>query len=97
MQRIRDEIRRNLIPVLTIMFLLLFPLSVSAGEKWQGTDDLVDSKMEEVTGVSAKEPLVNIEGNLGLFLFAVGGFAAGAVVGYQWHKIFVTKAGKNDG
>ncbi len=91
------NIYQRLTPMLIMLLIFMFPLTVSAGEKWQGTDDLVDSKMEEVTGVSAKEPLVNIEGNLGLFLFAAGGFAAGAVVGYQWHKIFVAKAGKDDG
>ena len=82
---------------ITIIFLLMFPLTGFTEEKWLGTDDLVDKKMEEVTGVAAKEPLLGIEGNLGLFVFAVGGFAAGTVVGYQWRKIFSEKAGEDNG
>ncbi len=79
---------------LILILGLLFPLTAYAGEKWQGTDDLVDRKMEEVAGVTAREPLIDIsEGNLGLFIFAAGGFVAGTVFGYYWRKIFCEKAG----
>lgn len=81
--------------ILTLIFILAVPLTAVAAEKWQGTDDIVDQKMQNTTGVAANEPLINIgEGNLGLFIFAVGGFAAGAVFGYQWRKIFGEKAGQ---
>jgi len=83
--------------VLILLVSLFLSMPAAAGDKWQGTDDLVDRKMEEVTGVSAKEPLIDIsQGNLGLFLFAAGGFAAGTLFGYQWRKIFIEKAGKKD-
>lgn len=83
--------------LLLVLVLLLTPVSVSAGEKWLGTDDLVDKKMNETAGVSAKEPLIDIsQGNMGLFLFAAGGFAAGAVAGYQWRVVFGERAGKRD-
>ena len=84
--------------VLGLIYCLAFPLTALAAEKWQGTDDLVDSKMQKVTGVAAREPLIDIsEGNLGLFIFAAGGFAAGTLFGYQWRKLFSEKAGqKND-
>ncbi|MFZ5640080.1 MAG: hypothetical protein ACOY4Q_05275 [Bacillota bacterium] len=73
----------------------LLPQPAEAGEKYLGTDDLVDRKMQEVAGVSAGEPLIDLnQGNLGLFIFAAGGFAAGAVCGYYWRKIFGEKAGK---
>jgi len=77
---------------------LMFPLMAGAGEKWQGTDDLVDQKMEQIAGVKAKEPLIDIsQGNIGLFIFTVGGFIAGTVFGYHWRKIFGEKAGKANG
>ncbi|HWI54995.1 MAG TPA: hypothetical protein VNT57_04845 [Desulfobacteria bacterium] len=83
--------------VLLALVFLLTPVSVSAGEKWLGTDDLVDKKMKETAGVSKTEPLIDIsQGNLGLFLFAGGGFAAGVVVGYQWRVMFGERAGKHD-
>lgn len=83
--------------VLMLLCSLAFAVPAAAAEKWLGTDDKVDLKMQEVTGVAAKEPLIDIsQGNLGLFLFAVGGFAAGTIFGYQWRKIFIEKAGKKD-
>lgn len=82
---------------LIVMFCLIVPVNVYAGQNWEGTDDLVDQKMTEVAGVSAREPLIDIsQGNLGLFLFAAGGFGAGAVAGYQWRKLFVERAGSKD-
>lgn len=70
------------------------PQPAEAGEKYLGTDDLIDRKMQEVAGVSAGEPLIDLDqGNLGMFVFTAGGFAAGAVCGYYWRKIFGEKAG----
>lgn len=83
--------------VAAVLVLMFIPASVSAGEKWQGTDDLVDKKMNETAGVSAKEPFIDIsQGNMGLFLFTAGGFAAGAVIGYQWRAMFGESAGKDN-
>jgi len=80
--------------VLVIAAAVMIPPKAVAGEKWQGTDDLVDSKMKQITGVSAREPLIDInQGNMGLFIFTAGGFSAGIVFGYQWRKIFHEKAG----
>lgn len=83
---------------LIVIFCVTVPVTAHAGKTWQGTDDLVDRKMTEIAGVSARQPLIDIsKGNLGLFLFASGGFSAGAVAGYQWRKLFVERAGsKND-
>lgn len=83
--------------LLTLALCLIIPLTAYAGENWAGTDDLVDRKMTELTGISAQEPLIDIsQGNLGLSLFAAGGFAAGALFGYQWRKLFGERAGKHD-
>jgi ABC-type cobalt transport system substrate-binding protein len=86
---------RIIFVVILIALVFAFSTDAYSSEKWQGTDDLVDRKMEQVTGVKAKEPLIDIsQGNLGLFIFAAGGFIAGTVFGYQWRKIFIEKAGK---
>lgn len=89
---------KKVVLVLVTAIVLFTPSAVLAGQKWQGTDDLLDSKMKQITGVAAKEPLVDLnKGNLGLFLFAAGGFTAGTVVGYQWRRIFHEKVGtRND-
>lgn len=89
---------RKSIFIMAIMFLLFCTVPAFSAEKWQGTDDLVDNQMKQVSGVSAGKPLIDISsGNLGLFVFACGGFAAGTVCGYQWRKIFSErKAPEND-
>lgn len=82
---------------LIVLFCLIVPVTAHAGQNWEGTDDMVDRKMTELAGVSAREPLIDIsQGNLGLFLFAAGGFGAGAVAGYQWRKLFLERAGSKD-
>lgn len=74
---------------------LMFTGPVSAGEKYLGTDDLIDKKAQEVAGISAGEPLIDLsQGNLGLFFFTAGGFTAGTIFGYYWRKLFVEKAGR---
>lgn len=82
--------------VLLLIVLLSLPFTAFAQDKWLGTDDLVDRKMKEITGVDArKKPLIDIpQGNFGLFIFTVGGFAAGSVFGYHWRKLLSEKAGK---
>ncbi|PKM81088.1 MAG: hypothetical protein CVU89_11145 [Firmicutes bacterium HGW-Firmicutes-14] len=84
--------------IIALAACLLFPVTARAEDKWQGTDDLVDRKMEELTGVAAREPLIDIsQGNLGLFIFAAGGFAAGTLFGYQWRRIFGERRGEKNG
>lgn len=57
--------------------------------KWSGMDESVIEKYAEDNGRSASEPLIPVEeGDLLLFLFAVGGFVSGVVVGYCWNKLF---------
>lgn len=82
--------------IISILLCLILPTAAYA-EKWQGTDDLLDQKMQEITGVQAKKPIIDItQGNLGFFVFAVGGFTAGTVFGYQWRKIFSVRAVKKN-
>lgn len=82
--------------VLVAVLLLAFCSIPALGAgKYQGTDDLIDKTMQKAAGVKAKKPFIDLsQGNLGLFVFAVGGFAAGTVTGYYWHKIFAEKAGQ---
>lgn len=88
-------INRKLLILFIILLILTAASPAFAGEKWLGTDDLVDAKMEEMAGVRANEPIIDIsQGNLGLFIFTAGGFAAGTLFGYNWRRIFSEKAGR---
>lgn len=66
----------------------------AAEEKWKGIDEAVIEKFAEERGRSAREPLLNLEGDLLLFVFTLAGAVGGFVIGYFWHKLFV--AGRQD-
>lgn|GEM_PF-1002337 len=84
--------------VLTISFLVLIPAGVfpgaAHGQKWQGTDKVIEELASKMGGAKARPPLLNTDqGDLLLFLFAVGGFAAGVIVGVNWDRLFRRKEG----
>ena len=57
-------------------------------EKWAGIDEAVIERYAEGQGRQAADPLIPVEGDLLLFLFAMAGAAGGFGMGYYWHKIF---------
>lgn len=80
--------------IITLLMLAISSESILAAEKWSGNDVVVGDKIKELSGTEAKEPLINFSGDLGLFVFAIGGFSAGVIVGYQGRKLFVEKKGE---
>ncbi len=60
-----------------------------AEERWEGMDELVVEAYASENGREARGPVLPLEdGDLLLFLFCMGGFLGGCVVGYAWKKIF---------
>ena len=81
--------------LLLVLFMTTAMPGMVAAEKWIGTDGLIEHKIVELGGPEAKEPLFNTDqGDLLLFFFALGGFAAGIIVGYNWHRLFGAGGGK---
>ncbi|MGE5575636.1 MAG: hypothetical protein ACM3TT_00380 [Syntrophothermus sp.] len=61
---------------------------------WSGTDVIVEKFAEDLGGVQAREPFINTDqGDLLLFVFALGGFGAGFTAGYLWRILFAEKQG----
>lgn len=88
-------LNKKLIALCILLLCVTAAAPVFAGDKWLGTDDLVGAKVEEMAGVKADDPFIDIsQGNIGLFIFTAGGFAAGTVFGYNWRRIFSEKAGR---
>lgn len=79
--------------MITLLMLTISSGSILAADKWSGNDVVVGDKIKELSGTEAKEPIISFSGDLGLFVFAIGGFSAGVIVGYQWRKLFVEKKG----
>ncbi len=90
---------RTSVVILVCLFLLNgVAVADENQEKWAGIDEAVIEKYASDKGREAAAPLVNVEGDMLLFLFALAGAIGGFIMGYYWHKVFVTgKPGDEDG
>ena len=64
------------------------------GEKspWGGVDVNVIERYAAAAGREAREPFINTDqGDLLLFVFALGGAAGGFVAGYYWRRLISEK------
>lgn len=59
--------------------------------KWKGVDEAVIEKVAKEKGVSPKEPLISLEGDLELFAFSLLSGLSGFVAGYYWRKLLSEK------
>ncbi|WP_287154161.1 hypothetical protein [Candidatus Solincola tengchongensis] len=70
-----------------------------AGEEaaWSGMDESVVETFAAEHGREARGPVLPLEeGDILLFLFCLGGFLAGVVVGYLWRRILGESPGKEE-
>lgn len=61
-------------------------------EKWKGVDEAVIEKIAKEKGISPKEPLIPLEGDIELFAFSFLSGIAGFIAGYFWRKLVEEKA-----
>ncbi len=65
----------------------------SAAGAWGGVDVNVVEKFAAAAGRETREPFINTDqGDLLLFVFAVGGAAGGFVAGYCWRRLISEKS-----
>lgn len=72
------------------------PAEGSSGEEgpWGGVDVSVIEKYAVDSGREAREPFINTDqGDLLLFVFALGGAVGGFVAGYYWRRLMAEKTG----
>lgn len=67
--------------------VLLTALPAAHAEKWTGVDEAVVEKVAKEHGREAREPLINVEGDLGLFLFLIAGAVGGFAGGYYFRTL----------
>ncbi len=74
-------------------WLALLPqMSRAAEEPWPGVDVSVIEKYARDAGQPPREPLINTDqGDLLLFVFALGGAAGGFVAGYYWRQLMAER------
>ena len=74
----------------TLLFVLNF--FALAPRPWIGVDEAVVEKVAKEHGREARPPLVNTDqGDLLLFVFLLGGAAAGFFAGYFWRQLVSEK------
>ncbi|MDO8568509.1 MAG: hypothetical protein Q7R57_07325 [Dehalococcoidales bacterium] len=77
---------------LAVIAWLLLPRTPQGNSMlWAGIDVSVIGKLAADAGREVKEPFINMTGDLGLFLFALGGAIGGFVAGYYWRRLVSEK------
>ena len=72
--------------VLLVFLVLLSALTTDS--RWDGVDVAVVGKYAEVLGRPPSAPLINLQGDLQLFVFAIAGLIGGFLLGYWWRDVF---------
>lgn len=75
--------------LLTGLLLVAFAaVSLFMQSPWEGVDvAVVETKAEEL-GAAVSGPLLNVQGDLQLFVFTMAGAIGGFVLGYVWRGLF---------
>lgn len=82
-------------PIAVAVLLAAATLSTPASaEKFVGVDEAVIGKYAAENGRNPSPPLVNAEGDLGLFLFLIAGAAGGFACGYFYRSLSIKKEEK---
>ncbi|MBI4333975.1 MAG: energy-coupling factor ABC transporter permease [Chloroflexi bacterium] len=65
---------------------VLVAASVFRPGSWEGVDVAVVGKYAGELGATVKQPFLNIQGDLLLFIFTLAGLAGGFIMGYVWRS-----------
>ena len=84
--------KRNVITAFAIVAsaaALVYALTLTGGEKWDGVDETVVEKYAVQAGHPPRHPLINTDkGDLLLFFFLVAGTCAGFLAGITFKEVF---------
>ncbi|MEN6621230.1 MAG: energy-coupling factor ABC transporter permease [Smithella sp.] len=91
---------KNIVKALIISFFMAGTVLLAAlpahAEKWTGVDEAVVEKVAKEHGREAREPLINMEGDIGLFLFLIAGAAGGFAGGYYFRSLVDQKKNNHE-
>lgn len=82
--------------IITSGIILIISDNLALAADFKGIDELVIEKTALQAGRSLMPPLINLDqGDLGLFVFCLGGFVSGFFTGSHWRQLFGIDAAKN--
>ncbi len=83
------------VPIVLVVFLALAALSTTASAGgFVGVDEAVVEKYAAENGRKPSPPLLNVDGDLGLFLFLIAGAVGGFACGYFYRSLSVKREEK---
>ena len=71
-----------------VLLAAMVLVSLTINSRWEGVDTAVVNTRAEQMGGKATNPLINVTGDLQLFMFTVAGTIGGFIVGYSWRSLF---------
>lgn len=70
------------------LLLLLVVTAALRSSAWDGVDVAVVGKYASDLGREPQTPLINVQGDLQLFVFTMAGLVGGFILGYRWRELF---------
>jgi len=92
----KDAATALIVALFLIGGVSLIPLPAQAAP-WSGVDEAVIEKVAKEHGRERSQPLINLEGDIGLFVFLIAGTIGGFAAGYYWKSLMGEKTRPRDG
>ena len=71
-----------------LLVILVVVSALKTDSNWEGVDAAVVGKYAGALGRQPSPPLLNLQGDLQLFVFAIAGLVGGFLLGYWWRDMF---------
>ncbi|MCL4465686.1 MAG: cobalt ABC transporter permease [Chloroflexi bacterium] len=75
-----------------VLLAAMVLVSLFIPSQWEGVDVSVVQTRAQQMGGTVANPLINVTGDLQLFMFTIAGAIGGFIVGYSWRSLFGTPA-----
>jgi len=72
----------------SLFAILVIASLLAEGATWEGVDTTVVERFALELGSTPRAPLLNVEGDLLLFVFTLAGASGGFLLGYCWRMMF---------
>jgi cobalt/nickel transport protein len=75
-----------------VLLAAMVLVSLFIPSQWEGVDTAIVQTRAQQMGGTVASPLINVTGDLQLFMFTIAGAIGGFIVGYSWRALFSVPA-----